>query len=82
MGAPAQLFQNAAMQMQPDGSVQVMRMTDLLPYSHFNGLTVPTADPPIAFVVPVPDQPIYTARLQVSCRAPCLTWSGLPVQFW
>jgi hypothetical protein len=83
MGAPAQLFQNAALQVQPDGSVQVMRMTDLLPYSHFNGLTVPTADPAIAFVAPGPDQPNYTARLRVFLQGNVPeTWNGLPVQFW
>ena len=52
-----------ALQVQPEGSVQVMRMADLHSYSHFNGLSVPTADPAIAFVAPAPDQPNYTARL-------------------
>jgi hypothetical protein len=83
MGAPVQLFQNTALQVQPDGTVQVMRMTDLLPYGQFNGLSVPTADPAMAFVVPGPDQPNYAARLQVFLQGTVPeTWSGLPVQFW
>jgi hypothetical protein len=85
MGAPVQLFQNAALQVQPDGSVRMMPMTDspLLPYSHFNGLTVPSADPAIAFVAPGPDQPNYAARLQVFLQSTVPeSWNGLPVQFW
>jgi hypothetical protein len=70
MDAPVQLFQNAALHVQPNGSVQVVRMTDspLPPYSHFNGLIVPSADPAIALVVPGPDQPNYTARLPKQTR--------------
>src|ERR1700687_3330102 len=67
LGQSGQLFQNAALQVQPDGSVQMMQLTDpgLVPYTHLNGLTVPGADPGLAFVTPTPDQPNYAARLQV-----------------
>jgi hypothetical protein len=67
MGTPVQLFQNAALQVQPDGSVQPMQLTDagLLPYTSLAGLTVPAASAPAAFVAPTPDQPNYMARLQV-----------------
>src|ERR1700687_3893640 len=67
MGSSVQLFQNAALQVQPDGSVQAMQLTDpgLVPTTQLDGLTVPTADPAVAFVAPTPDQPNYSARLQV-----------------
>ncbi|MDQ6669761.1 MAG: hypothetical protein M3069_03260 [Chloroflexota bacterium] len=85
MGAPVQLFQNAALQVQPDGSVQVMQLTDpgLLPYTHLNGLTVPAADPAVAFVTPSPDQPNYTARQQVFAQSSVPeSWNGKAVHFW
>jgi hypothetical protein len=84
MGAPVQLFQNAALQVQPDGSVQVMQATgpDLVPYSQLNGLNVPAADPAMAFVVPSVDQPNYPARLQVFLQGSVPdTWNGAPVAF-
>jgi hypothetical protein len=67
MGTPVQLFQNAALQVQLDGSVQPMQLTDsgLLPYTSLAGLTVPAANPATAFVAPTPDQSNYMARLQV-----------------
>ena len=70
-GQPVQLFQNGALALQADGSVQPMQLTGdgLLPYANFDGLTVPSADPSIAFVAPTPDQPDYDARLQVFLQA-------------
>jgi hypothetical protein len=67
LGQPVQLFQNAALAVQPDGSVQVLQLPaqGLLPYTSFEGLTVPAADGATAFVSPTPDQPNYPARLQV-----------------
>ena len=46
------------------------------------GLTLPAADPALAFVAPSPDQPNYPARLDVFVQAtvPEL-WNGQPVQF-
>lgn len=84
LGAPVQLFQDAALQVQTDGSVQVMQLTapGLLPYTHLNGLTVPAADPAVAFVAPSPDQPNYAVRVQAFQQATVPdTWNGLPVQF-
>jgi hypothetical protein len=71
MGTPVQLFQNAALQVQSDGSVQPMQLTDpgLLPYTSLAGLTVPAANPATVFVAPSPDQPNYVARLQVFVQA-------------
>jgi hypothetical protein len=68
-GKPVQLFENAALQVEPDGSVQPMQLTDLLPYTSFDGLTVPAADPAIAFVAPRPDQTNYSARLRAFVQA-------------
>ncbi len=85
MGAPVQLFQNGALQVEPDGSVQPMQLTDagLLPYSHLNGLTVPPPDPAIAFVTPSPDQANYAARLQVFLQNSVPdVWAGQRVNFW
>jgi hypothetical protein len=71
MGTAVQLFQNAALQIQSDGSVQPMQLTDqgLLPYTSLAGLTLPAANPATAFVAPTPDQLNYIARLQVFVNA-------------
>lgn len=65
-GSPVQVFQNAVLRVVPDGSVQVLQITDpsLLPYTRVDGLTVPPEDPSVAFVAPDPNQPNYDARLQ------------------
>src|SRR3979409_2664152 len=58
-GKPTQIFQNAALQVQADGSeVQAMQLTDpsLLAASQINGLTVPAPDAATAVVAPPPDQ--------------------------
>jgi hypothetical protein len=64
---PTQLFQDAALQVLPDGSVAPLALTssNVLPSPNFNGLTVPSADAAMAFVAPTPDQPNYEARVQV-----------------
>jgi hypothetical protein len=85
LGQPVQIFQNAALQVQPDGSVQALQLTDpgLVPYVHLDGLTVPGADPALAFVAPGPDQPNYSARMQVFLQSTVQdTWNGQPTQFW
>jgi hypothetical protein len=85
LGQSVQVFQNAALQVQPDGSVQALQLTDpgLVPYVHLNGLTVPGPDPALAFVAPTPDQPNYSARLQVFLQNTIPdTWNGQPAQFW
>ena len=81
---PVQLFQNAALQVQPDGSVQAMQLTDpgLLMATQINGLTVPPADPALAFVTPTPDQANYTARVQAFLQGTVPdTFGGQPVSF-
>ena len=83
-GKPVQLFQNAALQVEPDGSVRAVQLTDpgLVSATQLDGLTVPAADPAVAFVTPTPDQPNYSARLQVFVQniVPD-SRSGQPVQF-
>lgn len=84
-GTLTQLFSNAALQVEPDGSVQVLQITDpgLLPFTQLDGLTVPAADPALAFITPSPDQSNYTARLQVFLQATVPdSWNGKPVQFY
>jgi hypothetical protein len=84
LGSPVQLFQNAALQVQPDGSVQAMQLTDpgLVSTTQLDGLTVPAADAAVAFVAPTPDQPNYSARLQVFLQNIIPdSWNGQPVQF-
>jgi len=84
LGSPVQLFQNAALQVLPDGSVQAMQLTDpgLVSTTQIDGLSVPAADAAMAFVAPTPDQPNYAARLQVFLQniVPD-SWNGQPVQF-
>lgn len=85
LGQNVQLFQNAALAVQPDGSVGVLQLSDpgLVPYTHLNGLTVPASDPAAAFVAPSPDQPNYDARLQVYVQAMVPdTFNGQPVAFY
>jgi hypothetical protein len=47
-----------------------------------DGLTLPAADPALAFVTPTPDQPNYDARLQAFLEITVPdTWNGMPVAF-
>jgi len=47
-----------------------------------DGLTVPAADPALAFVAPTADQPNYDARLQAFLEITVPdSWNGMPVQF-
>jgi hypothetical protein len=48
-----------------------------------DGLSVPPADPAMAFITPTPDQPDYSARLQAFLQATVPeTWNGQPVAFY
>jgi hypothetical protein len=71
LDSQVQLFENAALQVQPDGSVQALQLPNqgLLPFQHLDGLTVPAADPAVTFVAPSPDQPNYPARLAAYLNA-------------
>jgi hypothetical protein len=65
LDSQVQLFENAALQVGPDGSVSVLPLTGVgfLPFSAFDGLSVPGIDPAVSFVAPKPDQANYAARL-------------------
>ncbi len=83
-GAPAQLFQVALLQVQPDGSVRPVNLLGpgYLPYTHFDGLTVPALDPAIQAVAPTQSQPDYGARLIEFVRAVVPdAFQGQPVNF-
>jgi hypothetical protein len=84
-GSPVQLFERAALVVQPDRSVQVLDLTDpgWLAYTHFNGSTVPAADGAIQTLTPTPSQPSYPARLSEFVRATVPdNWNGQPVGFY
>ena len=70
-GLQVQIFQNAALAVNDDGSVQPVQLTTdgWLPYMQFDGLSVPKADAAIAYVAPTPDQPNYDARLNAYVQA-------------
>ncbi len=85
MGMRVQLFQDAALQVLPDGSVRVLQLTEqgLLPYRHMHGLTLPAADPVIAYVAPSPDGTNYAARVQAFVQATVPdSWNNQPVGFF
>jgi len=84
-GTEVQLFENAALQVEPDGFVQPLQVTGagLLPYARFDGLTVPADDPAIAFVAPTSDQPNYPARLAAYLSATVgAQFSGYAADVW
>ena len=83
-GKPTQVFQNAALQVQPDGSVQPMQLADpgLLAGVQLGGLTLPAPDGALAFIAPDADQANFAARLPVFLNAAVPdSWNGLPVRF-
>jgi hypothetical protein len=83
-GKPTQIFQNAALQVQPDGSVQPMPLADpgVLAGVQLGGLTIPATDGALAFVAPNADQANFAARLPVFLKAAVPdAWNGQPVQF-
>jgi hypothetical protein len=63
-GSPVQLFERAAIQVQSDGSATVLPLSSagLLPYTRFDNLNVPPADPALTFVAPTPDESNYGSR--------------------
>ena len=83
-GKPTQIFENAALQVQPDGSVQSMQLADpgVLTGAQLGGLTIPAADGALAYVAPNADQANFAARLPVFLKATVPdAWNGQPVHF-
>jgi hypothetical protein len=81
---PTQIFEISALQVQPDGSVSVVPLASAgyLPFTHFDGLTVPAPDGALAMLTPTSDQTNYVARLAEFVRATVPdSWGGQPVAF-
>lgn len=84
-GTLVQFFQRHVMQLQPDGRVGLLNLFDdgLLPYTRFNGSTVPEADPSIIAEAPRPGTPDYLRFLPEFLRRYVPdTWDGMPVKFF
>ncbi len=84
LGSQVQLFQRAALQLGPDGSVRLMNLLDpeMLPLLHLNGSTLPAPDPALIRQAPSPTMPEFGALAPTWVRqvAP-ESWEGLPVGF-
>src|SRR5438132_9817289 len=66
-GFQVQIFQREVMQLQPDGGVQTLNLLDpgLMPYTQFNGSTVPAPDASLAAATPpVTDRNHVTEHLK------------------
>jgi polysaccharide biosynthesis protein PslG len=83
-GFQVQIFQREVMQLQPDGSVQTLNLLDpgLMPYTQFNGSTVPAPDASLAAAAPPVSDPNYAADVLTFVRnqAPD-TFNGQAVNF-
>jgi hypothetical protein len=83
-GARVQVFQRFALRQGADGAVHTLNLLDagVMPFTRFNGLAVPAADPSVTAAAPSPFAADY-GRLAadfVRANAPD-TWDGLPVRF-
>ena len=84
-GCQTQLFQRLAMQQcggQGVGTLNVLE-DSFLPFTHFNGSTVPAADPTLIAAAPLPSDPAYATKAIdfVKANAP-ETVDGEAVHFW
>jgi hypothetical protein len=84
MGAATQFFQRQIVQVTSSGTPHALNLLDagLLPYTKFNGSTVPAADPALAAAAPTPGSPGYGQAVVdfVQKNAPD-TFEGEPVKF-
>jgi hypothetical protein len=84
-GCQTQLFQRLAMQQCGNNGVGTLNILEdgLLPYNHFQGSTVPQADPALIAAAPLPSDPGYAAKAIdfVKANAP-ETFDGQPVKFY
>ncbi len=85
LGFRVQVFQREILQMQPNGSVQMMNILDegLMPYTKINGSTFPAPDPEVIKRQPQVGTPEYHVKaLQfVKDNAPDV-WQGMKVNFY
>lgn len=85
LGTEVQIFQRRIMQLQPDGAVGLLNLldTDMLPYTSFNGATVPASDGALVAEAPGVDSPGYAeAILQFVRDSSPNLWNGLPTNFY
>jgi hypothetical protein len=84
MGAATQFFQRQIVQVTSSGAPHTLNLLDagLLPYTKFNGSTLPAADPALAAAAPAPGSPGYGQAVVdfVQKNAPD-TFEGEPVKF-
>jgi hypothetical protein len=84
MGAATQFFQRQIVQVTSSGAPHTLNLLDagLLPYTKFNGSTLPAADPALASAAPAPGSPGYGQAVVefVQKNAPD-TFDGEPVKF-
>ena len=83
-GFQVQIFQREVMQLQPDGSVQTLNLLGpgLMPYTSFNGSTVPAPDATMQAATPPVSDPTYATDIItfVQNQAPN-TFNGQQVNF-
>ncbi len=85
MGSKTQLFQRGAIQQHADWSIGWLDITgeDILPYTHFGGLTVPPIDPALVKAAPRPDDPDVTAKTLAFVQANSPDeWEGMRTLFY
>jgi spore germination protein len=84
LGSRVQLFQRAALQFAPDGSVRLLNLLDpdIMPVSHVNGSTLPPPDPAFGKDGPSPTAPDFGSKAPawITQVVPD-TWQGKPVGF-
>jgi polysaccharide biosynthesis protein PslG len=84
LGCATQLFQRAAMQQCPNQGVGTLNLLDdgLMPYTRFNGSTLPAPDPALIAGAPLPSDPDYASKAIDFVRANAPeTVDGEPVKF-
>jgi hypothetical protein len=83
-GCQTQIFQRLAMQQCGDAGVGTLNVLEdgLLPYTRFNGSSVPAADPALIAAAPLPSDPAYASKAIdfVKANVPD-TLDGEPVNF-
>jgi hypothetical protein len=81
-GFLTQFFQRRIVQIGPDGSARLLNVLDpgLMPYTQFNGATIPAPDPQlVAAAPPATDQAAVLAFVQAYTPD---VWGGRPVHFY
>ena len=84
LGRRVQMFQRQILQLAPDGTVSPADLLtpDVLPATHIDGLTIPSADPEVMGAAPLSTDPDYPTRALafINVYVPD-EWNGLAVNF-